>query len=57
MDVTDFLEDGIRYREVVYKRYERLKQLKEAYEALGHRAWINPFDEEKWILTIEMEVN
>lgn len=54
MEAFDYFDPvGIKWREVIYKNKERLKQLKEMYEAKGHKAWIFPYDDVKWSLSVQ----
>lgn len=44
--------EGRIYREVISRIYSRLQDLKDIYERDGVRAWINPYDEQRWVLTL-----
>lgn len=45
------VEDGMVYREVIYKGYERLKQLGNEYEERGYKVRLNNWDHERWKLS------
>ena len=45
------IEDGMVYREVIYKGHERLKQLGSEYENRGYQVRINNWDNVRWILS------
>ena len=47
-------DEGNEWREIIYKGFERLDQLKVAYEDRGWKAWLNLWDctKGKWILTL-----
>jgi len=45
------IEDGMVYKEVIYKGYERLKQLGNEYESRGYQVRINNWDNVRWIMT------
>lgn len=47
--------DGSSWREIIYKSYESLLDLKEGYERLGYMAFLNRYDPYKWILTVKMK--
>ena len=52
-------ETGVWYREIVFRNYKRLAQLRCEYEAKGFKTWLNLWNSDKneWLLTIEMGVN
>lgn len=47
--------NGFEYREIIYKNYHRLDQLRNIYSEMGFRTWLNIWDLSKntWILTVE----
>lgn len=58
MEVKNWSDpDGCTWREVIYKSYEALKDLKEGYDRQGYVTLLNRYDPTKWILTINMGKN
>lgn len=49
-------EDGYWFKEIIYKSYGRLKELKDQYEMKGDKVWLNPWDDKRWVLTVKSEV-
>lgn len=58
MDVVHYTdEEGYEFKEIIYKDYDRLLQLKQEYESKGAKTWLAPFDKVAgtWVLTIREE--
>lgn len=48
-------EDGNWWKEVISPNYNRLVELKDEYKKRGARTWINPYNSEKYMLTVMEE--
>ena len=58
MEVKHYKDDeGVWLKEIIYKSYGRLKELKDQYEMKGSKVWLNQWDDKRWILTIKSEVH
>lgn len=46
---------GNWFKEIIYNKYQILKELKEAYESKGLKTWLNLYDscQNEWILTVQ----
>lgn len=50
--LVHFDKNGARWYEVVSRSYSRLNELRLIYHSEGFRTWLNPFDRQRWILTV-----
>lgn len=44
--------DGNWFKEIICRQACVLKHLQEQYNNIGKKTWFNPYDSERWMLTV-----
>lgn len=46
--------EGEKFLEIIHYRHNTLWQVATAHEKVGHKTWLNPWDQTNWMLTIRL---